>query len=159
MEENQNSWPYKDSQSSDQVTIWSVRRKLFVSYFVLFTLLFILISGVAVWLEWPQTVAGADWPARLMAAIGVASARVLWLAAFSIITVEAGNMIAEYFIVEWRRKAEARRKEAAARGEATGRQEQHAEWLAWYQRQQAAFREGHSFNEPPPAGPGEKKGK
>ena len=40
-----------------------------------------------------------------------------------------------------------------------GRQEERQEWLAWYQRQQAAFRGGQSFNEPPPAGPNAKNGK
>ena len=27
------------------------------------------------------------------------------------------------------------------------------QWQAWYERQQAAFREGRPFDEPPPAGP------
>ncbi len=28
------------------------------------------------------------------------------------------------------------------------------QWQSWYERQQAAFREGRPFDEPPPAGPG-----
>ena len=34
-----------------------------------------------------------------------------------------------------------------------GRQETHQEWLAWYERQQAALRDGRPFTEPPPPGP------
>ncbi len=34
-----------------------------------------------------------------------------------------------------------------------GRDEERQEWLAWYDRQQAAFRDGKPFDEPPPAGP------
>ena len=31
-----------------------------------------------------------------------------------------------------------------------GRRETQREWMAWYERQQAALREGRSFTEPPP---------
>ena len=34
-----------------------------------------------------------------------------------------------------------------------GQRELQQQWLAWYERQQAAHREGAPFNEPPPAGP------
>ena len=34
---------------------------------------------------------------------------------------------------------------------AAGRAESHTEWMAWYERQQAALRAGQSFNEPPPS--------
>jgi hypothetical protein len=33
-----------------------------------------------------------------------------------------------------------------------GHQESHQEWMAWYERQQAALRDGQPFTEPPPAG-------
>ena len=34
---------------------------------------------------------------------------------------------------------------------AAGRAESHTEWMAWYERQQAALRAGQPFNEPPPS--------
>ena len=40
-----------------------------------------------------------------------------------------------------------------------GRQENHQQWMAWYERQQAALRDGQPFTEPPPAGPPSKNGK
>ena len=40
-----------------------------------------------------------------------------------------------------------------------GRWEKHREWAAWYRRQQAAFRAGSPFDEPPPAEPDEKEEK
>ena len=52
-------------------------------------------------------------------------------------------MIAEHYIVNRYKR---------------GRQDQHQQWLAWYERQQAAHREGRPFTEPPPAGPQGKNG-
>ena len=40
-----------------------------------------------------------------------------------------------------------------------GREEERREWLAWYERQQAAFRDGLPFTEPPPDGHQSKPGK
>ena len=37
-------------------------------------------------------------------------------------------------------------------GREEGREEERREWLAWYERQQAAFRDGRPFTEPPPNG-------
>ena len=48
-------------------------------------------------------------------------------------------MIVEYLIVERRRKEFAKGRQAAQK-----------EWMAWYERQQAAQREGRPFDEPPP---------
>ena len=55
-------------------------------------------------------------------------------------------MIAEHYIVN-------RYKKGLSQGLSKGRQDQHQQWLAWYERQQAAHREGRPFTEPPPAGP------
>ena len=43
-------------------------------------------------------------------------------------------------------------------GEEKGRQELQQQWLAWYERMQAAQREGRPFDEPPPALLREKNG-
>lgn len=138
----------RGAEPEEQVTIWTVRRKLFVSYFILFSLLFILVTAVATWLEYNQISNAKELAELIMAAMGVASGRVLWLAACSIIAVEVGNMIVEYLIVD-----------RYKRGKKDGQQSERASWQAWYERQQAAQREGRPFNEPPPAGPEDGKGK
>ena len=45
-----------------------------------------------------------------------------------------------------------------ARGEAKGETRRDQEWRAWYERMQAAQREGQPFNEPPPAPPENRNG-
>ena len=121
--------------SDDQISIWSVRRRLFISYSVMFSLLFLLVSGIAAWLSYIPVVNFRDATELAMTAMGVASGRILWLAAFSIITVEVGNVIVEYLIVDrFKRGQKAERKK----------------WQEWYERMQAAKREGRPFDEPPP---------
>ena len=50
------------------------------------------------------------------------------------------------------------RAEGAAEGVAQGRAKSHAEWRAWYDRMQAAQREGRPFDEPPPPPPENRNG-
>ena len=50
-------------------------------------------------------------------------------------TTEGGTMIAEAFLKKRQQK---------------GREEQHALWMAWYERSQAAKQRGEDFDEPPP---------
>ena len=50
------------------------------------------------------------------------------------------------------------RQEGHQEGRQEGHQESHQEWMAWYERQQAALRDGRPFTEPPPAGPQAKNG-
>ena len=119
----------------EQVSIWSVRRRLFISYFIVFSLLFVLVSGIAAWLSYIPVINIRDTAELAMAAVGLASGRILWLAAFSIITVEVGNVIVEYLIVDrYKRGKKAERKK----------------WQEWYDRMQSAQREGRPFDEPPP---------
>lgn len=80
-----------------------------------------------------------------MTAMGLASERILWLAAYSIITVEVGNMIVEYLIVD-----------RFKRGKKVGEQGERQKWQAWYERMRAAQREGRQFDEPPPGDVDEK---
>ena len=141
--------------SEEQISIWSVRRRLFVSYFVTFSLLFVIVSGIAAWLSYTPVYDVKDAAVMAMTAMGLASGRILWLAAFSIITVEVGNMIAEYLIVERYRRAKAEgKKEGIKEGKREGIREgaegERSKWQAWYERQQAAQREGRPFDEPPP---------
>ncbi len=129
-------------QPNEQVSIWSVHRKLLAGYFVTFSALFLLVSGVAAWLSYAPSTNVKDVVELAMTAMGVASGRILWLAAFSIISVEVGNMIAEYLIVDRYER---------------GKKETQAKWQAWYERMQAAQREGLPFDEPPPGGPEERR--
>ena len=67
-------------------------------------------------------------------------------------------MIAEHYIVNRYKKGLLKgRSEGLSKGRSEGlskgRQDQHQQWLAWYERQQAAHREGRPFTEPPPAEP------
>ena len=45
----------------------------------------------------------------------------------------------------------ARYYKGVEKGEEKGRGEERQEWLAWYERMQAAQREDRPFDEPPPA--------
>ena len=131
--------------SDEQVSIWSVRRGLFISYFAMFSLLFGLVSGLAAWISYIPVYDVRDAAELAMNAMGLASGRILWLAAFSIITVEVSNLIVEYLIVD-----------RYKRGLSKGRKETDQKWLAWYERMQTAQREGRPFEEPPP-GMGEER--
>lgn len=71
-----------------------------MGYLVTFSVLFLLLSGIAVWLSYAPIHNVRDVAELAMSAIGLASSRVLWLAAYSIITVAVGNMIVEYLVVD-----------------------------------------------------------
>ena len=68
-----------------------------------------------------------------------------------------------YYVVFWaREKIRAEMKQARdlaqAEGAARGAAKSHAEWRAWYERMQAAQREGRPFDEPPPPPPENRNG-
>ena len=72
-----------------------------------------------------------------------------------------------YYMVFWAREKirqemrEARAAaaaEGAAEGEARGASQEYREWRAWYERMQAAQREGRPFDEPPPSPPESRNG-
>ena len=133
------------------MSIWSVRRRLFISYFVMFSLLFVLVSGTAAWLSYISVNDIRDAAELAMTAMGLASGRILWLAAFSIITVEVGNVIVEYLIVDrYKRGKEEGKELGIEQGIKEGIKENQKKWQAWYERMQAAQREGLPFDEPPP---------
>ena len=49
------------------------------------------------------------------------------------------------------------KKAERAAGREEGREESHRQWMAWYERQQAALRAGQPFDEPPPGFPSRDK--
>ena len=64
-----------------------------------------------------------------------------------------------YYVVFWaREKIRAEMKQARAESEARGEARSYAEWRAWYDRMQAAQREGRPFDEPPPPPPENRNG-
>ena len=131
----------------EQISVWSVRRRLFAGYFVTFSLLFVLVSGFAAWLSYTPIYDVKDAADLAMTAMGLASGRILWLAAFSIITVEVSNVIVEYLIVDRYKRG---KSEGIKEGIREGAKGERSKWQAWYERQQAAQREGRPFDEPPP---------
>jgi len=144
--------------ADNQISIWSVRRRLFISYFIMFGLLFVLLSGIAVWLSYIPVYRVRDAVELAMTAIGLASGRILWLAAFSIIAVEVGNVIVEYLIVDrYKRGKEEGKELGIEQGIREGIKENQKKWQAWYERMQAAQREGRPFDEPPPGTGGKGK--
>jgi hypothetical protein len=60
-----------------------------------------------------------------------------------------------YIVVFW---AMEKTKGWLAQAEARGATRRDREWREWYERQQAAFREGRPFDEPPPDPPENRKG-
>jgi hypothetical protein len=50
------------------------------------------------------------------------------------------------------------RAEAVAEGLAEGEVKNYRKWQAWYERMQAAEREGRPFDEPPPSPPENRNG-
>ncbi len=60
-----------------------------------------------------------------------------------------------YIVVFW---AMEKTKGWLAQARSEGETQRDREWRAWYERQQAAFREGRPFTEPPPALPETRKG-
>lgn len=208
MKQDEERQAESNGRQDELVTVWGVRRRLLKAYFWLFSLLFTLVSGITWWLERTAAAPGTDSATILMAAMGVASGRVIWLAAFSIISVEVIYVIAEYIIVDRYRRGFAKGAEgieqvhqAAEQAQQTAEQalaiaeqarqdaeraQQEADqakqegarakqelarireesertdyenrwllhqWQGWYERQQAALRDGRPFTEPPPTPP------
>ena len=84
---------------------------------------------------------------------------ILNMAASAYVILE-GFMLAEWLKQRDRRKVQEAREEGLAEARANreearkeGQRRLHRQWQAWYERQQAALRDGRPFTEPPPAGP------
>ena len=56
-------------------------------------------------------------------------------------------------LAEWLRERDQRKVEQAREEGLEKVREERRLWEAWYERQQAAFREGKPFDEPPPSSP------
>ena len=124
----------------DRESIWSVSSETRTLYFRVFTALFLV--GMALLIV-REVQAGDDASAveRIMRVWESAAAVAIASAAVSLAGIETGGLI-----MLWREKLEHVRE--ARRAE--GRVEERAEWMAWYERMEAARREGKPFDEPPP---------
>ena len=140
----------------DRESIWSVSSETRTLYFRVFTALFLV--GMAL-LVVREVQAGDDASAveRIMRVWESAAAVAIASAAVSLAGIETGGLI-----MLWREKLEhvreARRAEGRVEGLAEGlaegldkgRAQERAEWMAWYERLEAARRDGRAFDEPPP---------
>ena len=91
---------------------------------------------------------GLTWLAIALSGLAVAGGVVYLVEKLINLAKEVAFMVAEYIVEKYKRH----RWEAGATA-------QHRLWQAWYERMQAAQREGHPFNEPPPSAPHEQNGK
>ena len=128
----------------DRESIWSVSSETRTLYFRVFTALFLV--GMAL-LVVREVQAGDDASAveRIMRVWESAAAVAIASAAVSLAGIETGGLI-----MLWREKLEHVREARREEGRAEREQEMRRELTAWYERMEAARREGTPFDEPPP---------
>ena len=125
-------------------------------YWVIYYLIYVVCVVVLAGLRWQSLARGGDEAIFLLAAIFGVSVGTALLSA--IILEGIGYMV--LLIPDRIRKLKAEgREEGRQEGREEGRQENQQQWMAWYERQQAAQRDGQPFTEPPPAVPPSKNGK
>ena len=134
----------QDNQSGQtrpsRESIWSIPRHLRRWYAGVFILQYFSFLGLTIWEKVQQQQLGADLAEMVLTANRGMGPHIPNIVASAYVIVE-GIMLAE-----WLREWDQRRVEKA-------REEERRLWQAWYERQQAAFREGRPFDEPPPSGP------
>ena len=134
----------QDNQSGQtrpsRESIWSIPRHLRRWYAGVFILQYFSFLGLTIWEKVQQQQLGADLAEMVLTANRGMGPHIPNIVASAYVIVE-GIMLAE-----WLREWDQRRVEKA-------REERDRIWEAWYERQQAAFREGKPFDEPPPSGP------
>jgi hypothetical protein len=123
-------------------------------YWIIYYLVYFVSVIVLLALNWRNFT--ADNYVYLLAAIGGAAISIALFVA--VVTEGIGYMV---LLIPRRIKQlkDEGRQEGHQEGRQEGHQESHQEWMAWYERQQAALRDGRPFTEPPPAGPQAKNGK
>ena len=124
----------------DRESIWSVSSETRTLYFRVFTALFLVGMALLVVRE-VQAGDDASVVERIMRVWESAAAVAIASAAVSLAGIETGGLI-----MLWREKLEHVRE--ARRAE--GRAEVQREAMAWYERLEAARRDGKEFDEPPP---------
>ena len=117
-------------------------------YWVIYYLIYVVCVVVLAGLRWQSLARGGDEAIFLLAAIFGVSVGTALLSA--IILEGIGYMV--LLIPDRIRKLK-------AEGREEGRQENQQQWMAWYERHQAALRDGQPFTEPPPGVQPSKNGK
>ena len=77
---------------------------------------------------------------------------------FSTLVIERSFLMVFWALEKTRERMNQARAEGEASGENRGETRRDQEWRTWYERMQAAQREGQPFNEPPPAPPENRNG-
>ena len=139
MQDNQSGQTPGQTRPSRE-SIWSIPRHLRRWYAGVFILQYFSFLGLTIWEKVQQQQLGADLAEMVLTANRGMGPHIPNIVASAYVIVE-GIMLAE-----WLREWDQRRVEKA-------REERDRLWQAWYERQQAAFREGKPFDEPPPSGP------
>ena len=123
----------------ERESIWSIGRRLRNWYAWIFSIEYLLFLGLTIWDEvYYQT--GDNALQTVLAVRRGMTANILDIVASAYVILE-GVMLAQ-----WLKERDQRKEREAVK--------LNQQWQAWYERQQAAFREGRPFDEPPPAGPG-----
>ena len=158
----------QDSQDNQRESIWSIRLLSLTRYYVVFGILFAIVTGLYVWQGFATAEPNSHPVGILLEAMRLASSSIPWLVVFTFYLVEGMNVLSERYLRS--RYAKGRqeglqagrqegREEGLEEGEQKGREEEHQQWLAWNQRREAALRQGRDFTEPPPSNPAKEDGK
>ena len=145
----------QDNQSGQtrpsRESIWSIPRHLRRWYAGVFILQYFSFLGLTIWEKVQQQQLGADLAEMVLTANRGMGPHIPNIVASAYVIVE-GIMLAEW-LREWdQRRVERAEKRGLEEGLEKAREERRL-WEAWYERQQAAFREGKPFDEPPPSSP------
>ena len=147
------------NRDEETQAVWSIRQTSIPAYFIVSGLLFVLFNGLYVWRGLVNAVPGTATADSILAALREASGMVPWIVLSTILLVEGRYMLVEQYLkARYYKGVEKGMEVGAEKGEEKGRGEERQEWLAWYERMQAAQREGRPFDEPPPALLREKNG-
>ena len=133
----------EQSRVSERQSIWSVPGHLWRWYVIIFAIQYFAFLGLTIWDEVTNSVGIGTVQITLNVQKGM-TAGILNMAASTYLVLE-GIMLAQWL----RERDERKRQEAIdrARKEAD---EEVKQWRNWYQRMQAAQREGLPFDELPP---------
>ena len=140
----------QDERDTERESIWSVRHTSVTPYFIVFGVLFAVMTGLIFWREF--TIAPRE--AHI---IDTAIRAWLWScgsaigeAILAMYIGEGWNMLAERFL---RRRYREGVEKGRVEGRSEGEELANRRWRAWLERREAARDEGREFNEPPPYGP------
>ena len=129
-------------RTGDRESIWSVPGHLWRWYVGIFILQYFTFLGLTIWDEVERLGGGGAIEVTLDIQRGM-TGTILNMAASTYIMLEV------VMLAQWLRERDQRKREERLK---SLREEVEEPWKAWYERMQAAQREGHPFNEPPPGG-------